>query len=153
MCIISGGGEYPPSIPPAPSAGLRVLVVEDDELLAAITRVNLERGGYTVTSAADGLDALEELQRAEFDCIVLDLRMKMFDGEQMIDVMAFDHPSMLKKIVIVTGFTARGEKLRDRVGDVLIKPVARGLLERTVGVLAAVGRMPENTPSDALIVI
>src|SRR6516165_6249928 len=51
--------------------GTRVLVVEDDSAIAALIAYNLERSGYRVTVAADGVEALRRLREAAPDLVVL----------------------------------------------------------------------------------
>jgi diguanylate cyclase (GGDEF)-like protein len=63
---------------------IRVLIVEDDEnfgmWLAAVAR----RLGLEVTTAADGVEALDRLRAAEFDLLISDLEMPRKDGLQLI---------------------------------------------------------------------
>lgn len=130
--MADGGGDFPPFIEPTVEHRPRVLVVEDDKLAADLTRAVLESSGYSVTCCADGLGAIQELERGDFDCIVLDLRMTTFDGEQLLDLMAFDRPSMRQNVVVVSGYRDRAEKLRGSVGEVLFKPVRRDVLANAV---------------------
>lgn len=59
---------------------VRVLLVEDDEMLRETTALVLERQAMTVSTAADGVDGLEALRRAEFDVAVVDVMMPRMDG-------------------------------------------------------------------------
>jgi DNA-binding response OmpR family regulator len=59
----------------------RVLVVDDDQDIRDLVRSSLEPG-YEVVEARDGLDALEKLDRAEPDFVVLDIMMPLMDGIQ-----------------------------------------------------------------------
>lgn len=131
--IASGGGEYPPFISVRETnVKPRVLVVEDDQAVADITRMILERHGYAVTMVNDGLGAIEAIRSSDFACIVLDLRMTVFDGEQLLDLIAFDKPGLLGSVIVVSGYRERAEKLRGKVREVFVKPVGRGLLEAAV---------------------
>jgi DNA-binding response OmpR family regulator len=62
--------------------GARVLVVEDEEHLAAGLRFNFEAEGYTVETVSDGGTALERLlgAGADFDVVVLDVMLPGKDG-------------------------------------------------------------------------
>ena len=51
----------------------RVLVVEDETLIAQVIRLYLEREGYQVTVAGDGAAALDAVRRSGPDLIVLDI--------------------------------------------------------------------------------
>jgi CheY-like chemotaxis protein len=59
---------------------LRVLVVDDDAPVRELIAEALEHEGYAVATAADGLEALEWLDRARADAIVLDYAMPRCDG-------------------------------------------------------------------------
>ena len=58
----------------------RVLVVDDDRLTRTLCRRLIEREGYTVWEASDGVEALEEVHRCSPDVIVLDAMMPRLDG-------------------------------------------------------------------------
>ncbi|HSA54227.1 MAG TPA: ATPase, T2SS/T4P/T4SS family [Gemmatimonadaceae bacterium] len=57
-----------------------VLLVEDEEPLRHVLRDLLEREGYTVVEAGDGIQALDELDRSAPDAVVLDLNLPRLDG-------------------------------------------------------------------------
>lgn len=52
---------------------MRLLLVEDDELLGDGLRVGLKQAGYTVEWLKDGVTADQALQQEQFDLLVLDL--------------------------------------------------------------------------------
>lgn len=57
-----------------------VLVVDDENHIRRLVEVNLVRGGYRVTQAFDGRDALEKMEAERPDMIVLDWMMPRMDG-------------------------------------------------------------------------
>ncbi|MER7773295.1 two-component system response regulator CseB [Kitasatospora sp. NPDC096140] len=59
---------------------IRVLLVEDDELMRRAFTVALERYGYEMTAAADGLTGLELFRDGGFDLLVLDVMLPGLDG-------------------------------------------------------------------------
>ena len=61
-----------------------VLLVEDEEPLRAVLRDLLEREGYSVIEARDGVQALDEIDRHAPDAIVLDLNLPRLDGYQVL---------------------------------------------------------------------
>lgn len=65
---------------PAPAPPVRVLLVEDDELMRRSFAVALERYGYRVRTAADGLTALELFRDEDFDLLILDVMLPGLDG-------------------------------------------------------------------------
>jgi two-component system response regulator QseB len=63
---------------------VRILLVEDDELLGAGIRDTLSRAGYAVEWVRDGALALGALQQAAFDAVILDLGLPGMDGLQVL---------------------------------------------------------------------
>lgn len=62
------------------STGARILVVEDDENLRLALEDNLIDEGYGVVAVSQGEPALEELDRGEFDLVILDIMLPDIDG-------------------------------------------------------------------------
>mgnify|MGYP003278076745 CR=1 FL=1 len=63
--------------------GCRILLAEDNEMNSEIAQTILEMNGFTVTSAADGLEALETFIRepaGTYDAVLMDIRMPVMDG-------------------------------------------------------------------------
>jgi two-component system cell cycle sensor histidine kinase/response regulator CckA len=78
--------------PAAPAASAdysgsgRILVVEDEDPVRAFVVATLERSGYEVTAAEDGVAALEILKAdRDFDLIVTDVMMPEIDGPSLIE--------------------------------------------------------------------
>jgi two-component system alkaline phosphatase synthesis response regulator PhoP len=67
------------------SRKLQILLVEDEEHLHDALKLNLELESYEVTSAMDGKIALEILQNAAFDLIILDIMLPNVDGYTIIE--------------------------------------------------------------------
>ncbi|WP_031064722.1 two-component system response regulator CseB [Streptomyces sp. NRRL WC-3742] len=65
---------------PVASSPVRVLLVEDDELMRRSFAVALGRYGYEVRVAADGLSGLELFRDEEFDLLILDVMLPGLDG-------------------------------------------------------------------------
>ncbi len=61
----------------------RVLLVDDESSVRAVARQMLERIGFDVESAVDGLDALEQLEKdpERFTCVLLDISMPGMNGD------------------------------------------------------------------------
>jgi two-component system cell cycle sensor histidine kinase/response regulator CckA len=67
------------------SGGGRILLVEDEDMVRAVAERALTRAGYTVTTAADGDEGLEQIEAGEaFDLIVSDVVMPGMDGPAMV---------------------------------------------------------------------
>jgi DNA-binding response OmpR family regulator len=78
----------------------RVLLVEDNEPLAAMLAALLERRGWRVDRAASVGDAHGRLEDVP-DCVILDLGLPDGTGEQILRRLKHEHPEV--RIVVVTG--------------------------------------------------
>ncbi len=58
----------------------RILLVEDDEVIREATRMALERYGFPVDTAADGLEGLERFRAEPPDLLLLDVMLPLLDG-------------------------------------------------------------------------
>lgn len=57
-----------------------VLVCDDDEAILESLRIYLVNEGYSVLTAANGVEALEQINKNEIHCVVLDIMMPQMDG-------------------------------------------------------------------------
>lgn len=101
---------------------IRVLVVDDKTLNRNLATSILRKAGYSVDAAKDGLEAFQAITKTEYACVLLDLRMPVFDGVELIDYVANVKPEMLKRIVIMTAYPTMATELRNRVFGVLHQP-------------------------------
>jgi len=58
----------------------KILVVDDERHIVRLVQVNLERAGYEVAVAYDGIEALEKVEAEKPDMVVLDVMMPRMDG-------------------------------------------------------------------------
>ena len=63
---------------------MRILVVEDEQDLNRILAKTLTAEGYSVDACFDGVEALDYLEGAEYDAIVLDVMMPRMDGFSLL---------------------------------------------------------------------
>lgn len=64
---------------------IRVLLVDDEELVRGAVHAWLEDEHFHITEAMSGADALELLAQERFDCVVLDLRLNDMGGVDVIE--------------------------------------------------------------------
>jgi diguanylate cyclase (GGDEF)-like protein len=89
-------------------AGHRVLVVDDDRNLRKIISTNLELAGFNVETAADGREALNMIEDAQPDVVLLDLMMPYMDGYEVAQrIRRHAQPSIANVPIII--LTAKGE--------------------------------------------
>jgi type II secretory ATPase GspE/PulE/Tfp pilus assembly ATPase PilB-like protein len=85
----------------------KVLLVEDEDALRRVLKDLLEREGFTVFEAADGVKALDEIDRANPDIVVLDLNLPRLDGYGVLSHLRA-RPATADLPVIV--LTAKGDE-------------------------------------------
>ena len=126
------------------SAGIRVLLVDDENQLRRVMRDLLERDGYTVFEAKDGAQALEQVDTHAPDILVLDLNLPGLDGYGVITQLRSRQATEDLPIIVLT---AKGDEDNEvRVfelgaDDFLSKPFrARALSARIQAVLARTRR-------------
>jgi len=66
------------------SAKLRVLVIEDDASLAKLIQIVLQRRGYVVDTASDGVSGIEMYQNTTYDIALVDYIMPAMDGLEVL---------------------------------------------------------------------
>jgi len=94
---------------------LRILLVEDDAIVAAVVRGLLERAGHEVTYVGNGLAALAELAQAAFDVILLDLDLPGIDGFQIARLIRQrEEPGQRIPIIAITARSGGDEEMRAR---------------------------------------
>lgn len=98
-----------------PDSPLRVLVVDDDDDFRLMLRVqlNLVDGIEVVGTAADGYEAIEEVDRVRPDAVAMDLLMPNLDGFSTIDRLHEQHPDL----GLVAYTAVAGRYARERVAE------------------------------------
>lgn len=80
----------------------RILVVDDEPDILAITRVMLLNAGYRVMTADNGLDAVKIVYQEMPDCIVLDVMMPRMNGYQVCRLLKHDNRTRDIPIILCT---------------------------------------------------
>jgi len=105
----------------------KVLIVDDDPLMRVLYKSHLERGGYEMLTAKDGLDAIFIASAQNPQLIVMDLMMPGMDGLSAIREMKRSEAMKHIPILIVTSNvgtweTARKESVNAGASGFLCKP-------------------------------
>ncbi|MGH8706615.1 MAG: response regulator, partial [Burkholderiales bacterium] len=122
-------------------AGRLVMVVDDSLTVRKITARLLEREGYRVLTAKDGVDALEQMKDALPAVMLVDIEMPRMDGFDLTRQVRADPRTRHVPIIVISSRTA--EKHRDRalqlgVNAFLGKPYPEAeLLQAISGFIAA----------------
>ena len=112
-----------------------ILVVDDSVTMRKVSTRLLERNGYIVESAKDGLDAIDVLQRFTPDLILLDIEMPRMDGFEFASHVRQNSQVSEVPIIMITSRT--GDKHRERadqigIQDYLGKPYREDILIETI---------------------
>lgn len=126
----------------------RILLVDDDEDLRTLVGYNLERAGFAVTPAKDGLEALELLAGGTFDLVVSDVMMPRMHGFELCRRVR-EQPELDDiPFLFLTGKGDPDDQYRGLMGgadDYLAKPFdVAALLARVRGHLARRKRRPSS---------
>ena len=124
---------------------MKILVVDDEELIRDVIKEYLEANNYIVDEASNGIEALEKLENNKYDLLILDIMMKELDGFSMLD--RLDKSKMIPTIIL----SARGEEYDKLHGfdlgidDYLTKPFSPK--ELVARVKAILNRSSKNLPT------
>jgi CheY-like chemotaxis protein len=128
-----------------------LLVVEDSLLNQKVTRKLLEKAGYRVEVAANGMEALEAVKKVRFDLILMDCQMPEMDGyDATREIRRREGSGRRVPIVALTAHAMTGDRekcLEAGMDDYLTKPVnaaeLRGAVEQWIN-RAPAGRTGES---------
>jgi len=103
----------PPAVPARSISGeetRRILVVEDSVTSRALLQTILERAGYRVRTAVDGMEALAMLKEHEFDMVVSDVDMPRMNGFTLTEKIRADGRISALPVVLVTSLDSAGDQ-------------------------------------------
>ena len=114
---------------------IRILIVEDEEPIANLIRMNLTRAGYQCEIAPDGELAADRIENQSYDLILLDIMLPKLDGYEVLEyAMAVDIPVIFLTAMGETSQKVKGLKLGAE--DYIAKPFEiQELLARVEAVL------------------
>ena len=123
----------------AEAAGKRLLVVDDASLVRRFYRDALERAGFEMEEALNGIEALEKMALGSFDLVIVDVNMPQMDGLTFLKALRRQPPpsSTTPAIVISTEAGAHDMAAARSAGAnfYLVKPITQEMLVQHVTVL------------------
>ena len=127
----------------------KILIVEDDRHIVALVRYILEREGFQVKVARDGIEGLEMAEEYWPDLVVLDLNMPRMDGIEMCRRLKAGQPDV--RVIFLTVHaerTAIARGYRAGADDYVVKPFElQDLLKRIRQLLQEGVRKGDSIPS------
>lgn len=101
----------------------QILVVDDEERMRHLLSIMLERRGYKVTQAKDGLDALEKIKATPFDLVITDIKMPRLGGVELLkEIQALDIPCPTVFITAFATVSSAVEIMQLGAVDYITKP-------------------------------
>lgn len=113
----------------------KILVVDDEPSIVDVLTRFLSREGYSVITAANGREALEQVRREPPDLILLDVTMPELDGFTVCERIKEDPRTALIPITMLTGLDDREHRTRGieaGADDFLTKPFEQSILRARI---------------------
>lgn len=101
-----------------------ILIVDDEPMIGQLAERILEKAGYSVITASNGIEALEiyERERSNISLVILDLIMPEMGGQQCLEELLKINPEI--KALIASGFAVKGGQ------KAFIKAEAKGMVSK-----------------------
>jgi YesN/AraC family two-component response regulator len=138
---------------------VRILLMEDEAVVAEGLKMILAEDGYRVEIAGTGNGALEQLHSQQYDLLVADLRLPDIDGMEVIKKVKAEKPETF--VIVITGYSTVDtavEAMRYGASDFLAKPFTEDQIRTAVGktlqgkkTRTAPAAAPDDDASRALI--
>ena len=122
-----------------------ILIVEDDMDIQELLREFLKEAGYEVTSASDGIEAMDMFAKNKYDLILLDIMLPKIDGYGVCELV---RKQSQVPIIMLTALGGEEEQIRGldlQVDDYITKPFSVPILIRKI---AAVLRRSSQTQEE-----
>jgi two-component system, chemotaxis family, chemotaxis protein CheY len=118
---------------------MRILIVDDSSLVRLYYRDALEKAGYDVEQAINGIEAMEKVLAQAFDLVIVDVNMPRMDGISFLRALRRSTPDVarLPALMITTEAGAQDIEHARAAGAnfYLVKPVSEADLLRHAAVL------------------
>lgn len=104
-------------------AGLSILVVDDEPVIRTVLGRSLQREGIRVTTAENGVEALEKIRDGCFDIVISDILMPLMDGLELLVQVKTEYPDL--PVILITGASGQfsgKQVLEAGAEDFIIKP-------------------------------
>jgi CheY-like chemotaxis protein len=106
----------------------RIILIEDDENIRQVLRIQLEVAGYDVRTAAEGANGLEMIQKNPPDLVITDLMMPVMDGHEVCRLIKSHFRTAHVPVIMLTAKSDISDKVKALdfgANDYLVKPYER----------------------------
>jgi signal transduction histidine kinase len=103
---------------------LKILVVEDEEIIRMMFKQSFENWGFEVDTAENGKEALDQCHNNFYNIVVTDLNMPVMDGMELLKRLKAKWP--YQEVVVITGYAtieSAIEAMKLGAYDFILKPV------------------------------
>ncbi|MEN3977492.1 response regulator transcription factor [Acinetobacter sp. CWB-B33] len=130
----------------------KILIIEDDFMIAESTQTLLQYQGFEVIWVNNGIDGLKKIQQEQVDAVLLDLGLPMMDGMQVLKQIRQIHPALPVLIISARDqLQQRVDGLNQGADDYLIKPYEFDeLLARLHALLRRSGKVQQQNSQSIL---
>jgi DNA-binding response OmpR family regulator len=98
----------------------RVLIVDDEDDIRSVLETLFVTHGFEVDTLGDGIAATD--LKTDYDAILLDLKMPIFDGEKLIDYWQMTAPETLQRVIVMSGYSYYARQRAYPTFAVVLKP-------------------------------
>ncbi|MBN2012008.1 hybrid sensor histidine kinase/response regulator [candidate division KSB1 bacterium] len=111
----------------------RLLVVDDEEIVRKSCAAVLRRAGYQVDTEENGVKALQALAKGSYDIVLVDLKMPLMNGLELLKTIRRDFPHV--QVIIMTGYATVENAIfamKEGAYDFVLKPFKADQLQMIV---------------------
>ncbi|HEY0404390.1 MAG TPA: response regulator [Pyrinomonadaceae bacterium] len=120
---------HEPGAPAQLAAGRAVLLVEDDRSIRRYLEVILQKAGYTVITASDGVEAMKIVMTTSLDAVVTDAIMPQLGGHELCRFLRRQPKLSQLPVIILSGIENQAATIEaDGANVYLTKPVSPNVL-------------------------
>lgn len=127
---------------------MRILIAEDERDLNAIIEQKLKKQGYSVDTCFDGMEALDFIDMAEYDAIILDIMMPKADGFYVLEKLR--EKGKTTPVIFLTAKDSVADRVKgldSGANDYIVKPFS---FDELLARIRAVTRVSFNMASNVL---
>lgn len=132
---------------------MKILIVDDEELIRTVIREYAELDGFEVSEASDGEEAILKCKNETYDLIIMDIMMPKLDGYQAVKEIQKDSTTPILML------SARGEEYDKLLGfelgidDYVQKPFSpKELMARVKAILKRINKVTKKIIVDSLVI-